>query len=93
MIGRRTTDDRGRMLFRSIAALLSVVCLLSSVVCRATTMSGLPAGGPVSGTDTIAVCQKAIGCGTTDPLKRLPMSAVQGYVEPAFNPPTASSSR
>jgi hypothetical protein len=41
-------------------------------------LNGLPAASGVNPTDTIAICQKAAGCGTTDPLHHAQMGAVLG---------------
>jgi hypothetical protein len=61
-------------------SLLLALCLTSlGVAAWATAMNGLPSGGAVSGTDTIAVCQTATGCSSTTPLKRVPMSSVATF--------------
>ena len=61
----------------TIAALCSALLNASAL---ATTMSGLASSNAVSATDTIAVCQVAAGCGTSNPLHQVPMSAVLGTV-------------
>jgi hypothetical protein len=61
-------------------ALGALCCALSVASARATSMSGLPSSNSVNATDTIAVCQVATGCGTTNPLHQVPMSAVLGTV-------------
>jgi hypothetical protein len=56
--------------------LLAAALLLVAAPALALPMNGLPAGTSVSNTDTIAVCQKATGCGTTDPLGRVTLGSV-----------------
>jgi polysaccharide biosynthesis protein PslG len=70
---------------RWILAALAALSLAAPA--RATTMENLPAAGAVSSTDTIAVCQAAGGCGTTDPLKRATMSGVSTYIAGSPAPP------
>jgi hypothetical protein len=41
-------------------------------------MNGLPAASRINATGTIPICQKAAGCGTTDPLHQAQMGAVPG---------------
>ncbi len=55
-------------------------CALSAASARATSMNGLASSNSVSATDTIAVCQVAAGCGTSNPLHQVPISAVLGTV-------------
>lgn len=57
-------------------AALSVIMLAAEA--NATPMNGLPASSGINATDTIAVCQLAGGCGYSNPLVKMPLSAVLG---------------
>jgi hypothetical protein len=59
-------------------AALSVMAL--AVEANATPMNGLPPSSGINATDTIAVCQLAGGCGASNPLVKMPLSAVLGTV-------------
>jgi hypothetical protein len=63
--------------FKPIASGLIAVLVAASAA-NATPMSGLPAAGAISATDTLSLCQKATGCGTTDPLHQATAGAFLG---------------
>jgi hypothetical protein len=69
------------LIFKSILAAVSGLALgFGAAAAFATPMNGLSAAGAVSGTDTLPICRKATGCGTSDPLKASTTAQLGTYI-------------